>query len=311
MSGRREIPDDPVEANKNAGQPAPDFRYTLLKTPTVDRRLDTQLLERAIKRHVAAHVGDGAAKPCQRTDSLDGSVEGLEPDAVLEALLVSDQAFLDSVVPTLLKNAVNLSTFYRAIVRPVSVKLGELWCEDEVNFVKVEIVSMRLRLMCNQLVARRMADRLTWREDDRRRILLANTGGDQHTLGFSLAEAFFEDAGWHVGGGFDLEPGPDYYEMLRSGDFSFVALAIARDDACDPTEIVSRTREASGDRGVRICLGGVAVGANPARYQAADADIVALDAPDAVFQAEQMLAQSRWTGLDDDGQDTTAFADRP
>lgn len=308
MSGRRDMPDDPVEADNNAGQPAPDFRYTLLNTPTVDRRLDTQLLERAIKRHVAAHVGEGtpAPGPVQGNGTAGAHLEGLEPDTVLEALLVSDQAFLDAVVPTLLESAVDLLTFYRAVVGPVSVKLGELWCEDEVNFVKVEIVSMRLRLMCNQLVARRMAGRMTAGDDDRRRILLAHTGGDQHTLGFSLAEAFFEDAGWHVAGGAALQPGSDYYEMLRTGDFPFVALAFSRDDACDPTEIVARTREASAHRDVKICFGGVAVGANPARYRAAGADIVALDAPDAVRQAEGMLNAAPWAGAVEDARGTPA-----
>lgn len=297
MSGRRHIPDDPVEANNNAGQPAPDFRYTLLNTPTVDRRLDTQLLERAIKRHVAAHVGEVAAP----SGGDDDSVERLDPETVLEAFLVSDQAFLDSVVPTLLESGVSLSAFYKTIVRPVAAKLGDLWCEDEVNFVKVEIVSTRLRLMCNQLVARRMAGRTPWHEDERRHILLANTGGDQHTLGFSMAEAFFQDAGWHVDGGADLRPGPDYYDMLRTGDFPFVAIAFARDDACDPTDVVARTREASARRDVRICLGGVAVSASPDRYRAAGADIVAIDALDAVRQAEGLLNSSPWAKAAEDG----------
>lgn len=122
MSGRRQTPDDPVEANDNAGQPAPDFRYTLLNTPTVDRRLDTQLLERAIKRHVAAQVGEVAAP----SGGDDDRVGRLDPETVLEAFLVSDQAFLDSVVPTLLDSGVSLSAFYKTIVRPVAAKLGDL-----------------------------------------------------------------------------------------------------------------------------------------------------------------------------------------
>ena len=287
MKGRRDGPDDPVEGQEGAGCPAPDFRYALLDSPTVDRRrLDSQLLEEAIKRHVATQVGDGAADAAGRNDD---DVPGMEPEQVLEALLVSDQAFLDTIVPSLLHNAVSLHTFYRRIVRPVAVRLGDMWCEDEINFVKVEIVSMRLRLMCNQLVVRRMAGRTPWLEDERKRVLLAHTGGDRHTLGFSMAEAFFQDAGWQVGGGFDFEPGPAYYDALRDGHFSLVALAFSRDDACDPTEIAARTRRASDNPHMRICFGGVAVSANPDRYRAAGADIVALDAPDAVRQAERLF----------------------
>ncbi|MFX3679699.1 B12-binding domain-containing protein [Oceaniradius stylonematis] len=248
------------------------------------------MLERAIKRHVAAQVGEVAAP----SGGDDDRVGRLDPETVLEAFLVSDQAFLDSVVPTLLDSGVSLSAFYKTIVRPVAAKLGDLWCEDEVDFVRVEIVSTRLRLMCNQLVTRRMAGRTPWHEDGRRRILLANTGGDQHTLGFSMAEAFFQDAGWNVDGGADLRPGPDYYDTLQAGDFPFVAIAFARDDACDPTDMVARTRQASARRDVRICLGGVAVSASPDRYRAAGADIVALDALDAVRQAEGLLAVSPW-----------------
>lgn len=289
MKGRREGPDDPVEGQDDAGKPAPDFRYTLLNTPTVDRRLDSNLLEKAIKRHVVAQVRDGGGNGVDRSDQ----VPGMEPDMLLDALLVSDQAFLDTVVPSLIDNAVSLHTFYRVIVRPVAARLGDLWCEDEINFVKVEIISMRLRLMCNQLVARRMAGRTPWLEDERRRVLLAHTGGDRHTLGFSMAEAFFQDAGWHVAGGSDLEPGAEYYEALRHGHFSLVALAFSRDDACDPTELAVRTRMASSNQHLKICYGGVAVSANPDRYRVAGADIVAVDAPDALRQAETMLLGSR------------------
>lgn len=297
MKGRRDQPDDPAEGQEDAGYPAPDFRYSLLDTPAVDRRLDSQLLEEAIKRHVATQVGEGAA------DLADGddAVPGMEPEQVLDALLVSDQAFLDTVVPSLLHNDVSLHTFYRRIVRPVAARLGDLWCEDEINFVKVEIVSMRLRLMCSQLVARRMVGRTPWLEDERKRVLLAHTGGDRHTLGFSMAEAFFQDAGWHVGGGFDFEPGPAYYDALREGHFSLVALAFSRDDACDPTEIAARTRTASSNPHLCICFGGVAVAANPDRYRVAGADIVALDAPDAVRQAERLFGGSAWASRQERG----------
>ena len=290
MKGRREGPDDPVEGHDNAGNPAPDFRYTLLTTPTVDRRLDSKVLEEAIKRHVVSQVSEGTSGA---SPAGDDEVPGMAPDTMLDALLVSDQAFLDTVVPSLIDNAVSLHTFYRVIVRPVAARLGDLWCEDEINFVKVEIISMRLRLMCNQLVARRMAGRTPWLEDERRRVLLAHTGGDRHTLGFSMAEAFFQDAGWHVAGGSDLEPGAEYYDTLRDGHFSLVALAFSRDDACDPTELAVRTRMASANPHLKICYGGVAVSANPDRYRVAGADIVAIDAPDALRQAERMLAGGR------------------
>lgn len=289
MKGRRDGSDGPAAGSEDAGGPAPDFQYTLVDTPTVDRRLDSHLLEEAIKRHVATKVGDGAV-----VDGAD-AVPGMVPEALLEALLVSDQAFLDTVVPSLIEHSVSLHTFYRSIVRPVAARLGDLWCEDEINFLKVEIISMRLRLMCNQLVARRMARQMPWLEDERKRVLLAHTGGDRHTLGFSMAEAFFQDAGWHVSGGADLEPGSAYYQALADDHFSIVALAFSRDDACDPTELVARTRMASSNPNVKICFGGVAVSANPDRYRAAGADIVAIDAPDAVRQAERMLRGSDWS----------------
>lgn len=302
MSGRRNEPDDQVGANGDSGKPAPDFRYEMVAEPTVDRRLDTELLERAIRRHVAVHVamtgGDETADvaPAPADRDVEG-VAGIEPDTLLDALLVSDQAFLDTVVPTLLSHAVSLIVFYRAIVRPVAERLGDLWCDDEIDFVKVEVVSMRLRLMCNQLVTKRMAGRTPGPDSEGKRILLAHTTGDRHTLGFSLAEAFFQDAGWQVAGGSHLEPGPDFYTALGEGHFSVVALAFSRDDACDPGDLVRQSRQASANPGILVCLGGVAVSANPERFRQSGADIVALDAPDAVRQANAALdGRSGWGG---------------
>ncbi len=303
MSGRRDEPADPVDVvstkkKTTVDETASDFRQEIARRPTVGRRLDTNLLERAIRRHVAAHVAgteEGQSKLAALNDHAveppsDDNVAGIDPDTLLEALLVSDQAFLDTVVPTLLSHAVSLIVFYRAIVRPVAARLGDLWCDDEIDFVKVEIISMRLRLMCNQLVTQRLARRSPLPDACDRRVLLAHTAGDRHTLGFTLAEAFFRDDGWFVGGGADLEPGPDYYAALSDGDFTLVALAFSRDDSCDVADLVARSRKAASDPKLLVCLGGVAVSANPDRFRRSGADIVAMDAPDAVRQAELALA---------------------
>ncbi|WP_306120417.1 MULTISPECIES: cobalamin-dependent protein [unclassified Roseitalea] len=236
-----------------------------------------------------------AAAGNARSEEVKG-VAGIEPDTLLEAFLVSDQTFLDTVVPTLLSHSVSLLVFYRAIVRPVATRLGDMWCEDEIDFVKVEVVSTRLRLMCNQLVSRRMTGHAPLLESPDKRVLLANAGGDQHTLGFSLAEAFFQDAGWFVGGGFTLTPGEEYFDALAQGDYFIVALALNRDDVCDPADLVARSRAASCNRDILICLGGTAVSGNPDRYRVAGADVVAVDAPDAVRQAEAALGRRSGAG---------------
>lgn len=322
MSSGREQPADAVDvANTKktiVEKTAPDFRYQVARTPTVDRRLNTNLLERAIRRHVAMHVASpGAGEvPAEQpvhtpdvpevVDEDDDGVAGINPDTLLEALLVSDQAFLETVVPTMLSQAISLTLFYRAIVRPVAERLGDLWCDDEIDFVKVEIISMRLRLMCNQLVTQRLAGRSPLPDYVDRHVLLAHTTGDRHTLGFTLAEAFFRDAGWYVGGGADIEPGPEYYEALNAGAFTLVALAFSRDDGCDVADLVKRSRDASSNPNILICLGGVAVSASPERFRQSGADIIAIDAPDAVRQAELALA-GRLGRNDDERRDEDVF----
>lgn len=299
MTNRHDSLEEREGAASQPGVPAPDFRYRIVSTPTIDRRLDSGLLERAIREHVVGQL-DAETSVATGSGSSDPGVAGIGPDTLLEALLVSDQAFLQTVLPTMMEHSISLLAFYRGMVQPVAQRLGDMWCDDQIDFVKVEIISMRLRLMCSQLVERRAAGRTPWNEDERRRVLLAHTGRDQHTLGFTMAEAFFRDAGWQVGGGENLEPGPDYDEAISSGHYALVAIAFARHDACDPHQIVAHTR-ALAPNNVRVCLGGVAVLTDPERYNSAGADIVARDAPEAVREAERLIFESSGVPDDSDG----------
>ena len=250
---------------------------------SVYRSVDHELLQRAIRTQVASHMVDA-----ERVRS--ASAAGLVPDILLDGLLVPDPKFLETVVPTLIDHDVTLDLFYRAIVAPVTERMGEMWCEDEIDFVSVEIVSMRLRMILNRLVAHHNKTMQAPDNDSRRSIILADACPEGHNLGLAIVEAFFRDAGWEVDGGAHLHVGPEFYERLARRTFSIIAIRVGEAERHADAAVIARSRAVSANPRARICVGGTALRRGTAGYCELGADFIATDAPDALRLAEAAVA---------------------
>lgn len=250
---------------------------------SVHRSVDQELLQRAIRTHVASCLIDA-----ERVRSAQEA--GLVPDILLDSLMVPDSLFLETVVPTLISHDVSLDLFYRAIVAPVTERMGDMWCDDEIDFVQVEIVSMRLRMILNRLVAHHNTTTHAPDHDDRRSVILADAAAEGHNLGLSIVEAFFRDAGWEVDGGAHLHVGPEYYERLARRGFSIIAIGLGGCTGEMDASVISRSRAASSNPAALICIGGMAVRRRSSDYAGIGADMIAVDAPDALRLAEAAVA---------------------
>ena len=247
------------------------------------QRDSVDILRDAIRSHVAAHMVSA-----ERLRS--GEVAGIATDAVLEALLVPNPAFLDSIVPTLITHDVTLDIFYRAVMVPVTERIGDMWCSDEIDFVTVEIISMRLRMLLNRLVAHHNRMAAGREADPRRSVILADAHNSGHNLGLAMVEAFFRDAGWQVDGGAHVLVDELFLENLGRRDYTIVALGMSSASSRNDDATIRRCRDLSANRDVQVCVGGKAVQSDPQRYRDWGADIVALDPPEALRLAEAAIA---------------------
>lgn len=209
-------------------------------------------------------------------------------DQVYAGLLSYDQGFLDLVTTRLVRDEVPFSAFYRQIAVPLAQRLGDSWNDDSISMVDVEFATGRLSLWCDKYASEDM-NRVN-SSGEMRRIFLARTSGELHTLGLSIASKCYRHAGWHVDGGPEVEMGPQLLAMLRDTHYDVVGISVGvshRAPAC--ATLVSQLRRASCNQKLKIILGGPALIAEPHIFDHVGADFIALDALEAVEVCDQLV----------------------
>ncbi len=122
-----------------------------------------------------------------------------------------------------------------------------------------------------------------------RRILLARTPGEDHTLGLAIVDHFFRVARWDV----QCEPYADRASLVCTVStdwFAVVGLSLAGDTLVDEAAVtISALRAKSTNRELRVLVGGPACDRYPDLVARLGADAVARDGPSAVGIANSWL----------------------
>lgn len=177
------------------------------------------------------------------------------------------------------------SEFLEGPVREMAVRLGMMWSDDRLGFYEVTLAVARLQTFVWELVQRKASD--VQRVPHPKRILLARVSGEEHTLGLLVVTACFQEEGWEVSGGVDLETGPRMLDKLSRE--SFAVLGVSASGAVDPGRlraIVQEARRSSANARIGICVGGPDISLNSENYHQVDADFLARDAVSAIKVAE-------------------------
>jgi methanogenic corrinoid protein MtbC1 len=213
------------------------------------------------------------------------------PDAVdvaelVRLLLAHDVGVSSAYVETVRRRGASLELVCLGLLAPAARRLGEMWEEDECNFMQVTVGLCRLHQLLREL-----SPEFHTSEDDgktNRRILLAPCPGEQHTFGVSVVAQFLRRAGWDVWHEFPAT----HEEMLRvfcQHRFAVVGLSVASEARLEALKGTIRAiRQASRNRAVGILVGGPILVMKPELAASLGADAMALDGPQAVVKAEQI-----------------------
>lgn len=173
------------------------------------------------------------------------------------------------------------------LMEPAARIIGENWCADECDFLKVTTAVSRM-----QRLFRRMASELppTALPDLSRCALLTPAPGEQHTFGLSVVDDAFRRAGWEVDCcGCDEEP-----EMLRlvaSNYYQIMGISVSVErDLPDLSALSRKLRLRSRNPSVVLIAGGSMVMQNPQGALDAGFDLLAVDAVSAVAMADTVVA---------------------
>ncbi|MDZ7822770.1 MAG: cobalamin-dependent protein [Ahrensia sp.] len=213
---------------------------------------------------------------------------GVSAQTLLKAVIDGDRKFLSAMVDQLLDKNIGLDMLYDQLLLPVSADLNEMWRDDRIGFVDVEMATARLQMMCNLFAIRFSATQ--HKVDTAKRIILARVRGERHALGLSIVEVFFRHAGWIVDGGTSLETSSAFYGQIKEVHYDVVGISVGAATVADVSDTISHIRSSSFNDNVKIALGGPAIACNPRNYLPAGADLLTADIKTAVERVNLLLA---------------------
>jgi methanogenic corrinoid protein MtbC1 len=174
------------------------------------------------------------------------------------------------------------------LLAPAARRLGDLWTADRCHFSEVTIALGRLQMMLRELAAH-MESTASWPMPTRRVLLMA-ASGEQHTFGLAMVRDFFRAAGWRVAA--DCPEGAAALkERVRGEFFDIVGFTIGSERHVEAlASAVHLLRRHSLNPAVRVLVGGPLLLARPEVAAQVGADATALDARQAILEAERQVA---------------------
>lgn len=257
--------------------------------PTAESEVRMARLVRTIEGEIVPRLV--LSRRGKRAPAETPAVDPRAPDIVdvaelVRLLLAHDVGVSSAYVETVRQRGASLETICLGLLAPAARKLGEMWEEDECNFMQVTVGLCRLHQLLREL-----SPEFRTEEDDgkvNRRILLAPCPGEQHTFGVAVVAQFLRRAGWDVWHEFPAT----HEEMLRvfcQHRFALVGLSVASEARLEALKsTILAIRQASRHRAVGILVGGPVLVLNPELANSLGADGMALDGPQAVVKAEQI-----------------------
>ncbi len=172
------------------------------------------------------------------------------------------------------------------LFEPAARMIGENWCADECDFMKVTIAMNRI-----QVLFRRLATQFpSMRPDMTRCVLLTPAPGEQHSFGLAVVEDAFRRAGWEVDSCLCGEQ-DEMFRLASTNSYQIIGISVSVERLMvDLSGIVLRLRTNARDKSVFLMAGGSMVMQNPRAALDVGFDLLAVDASSAVGLAESAMS---------------------
>lgn len=276
---------DPIQ-DKNVGPggtrrtPSP-LGGSEMRLGRLGRTIEGEIIPRLMLAHIADSM-PSALPPVGARIPDSGDVSEFA-----KVLLAHEPMPSATYVDALCARDVPLESIFLDLMAPAARRLGELWGADVCSFTDVTVALGRLQQML-RLLSRAFYDEThTWEYG--RRALLVAAPGEQHTFGSLMVAEFLRRAGWDVA----CEPGVSRREMLASVQnewFAVVGISVSSDQHLDDlASVIRRIRRESLNSHVSVMVGGNVFIEHPDYVTLVGADATAMDARQAVDQAENVL----------------------
>lgn len=229
--------------------------------------------------------------------SIDALIGVLRPssteiDALAHIILGDDLEAAATYVTIMRDRGLSMEMLYVELLEPTARHLGEMWDNDECDFIDVTIGVGRL-----QKLLAIFNDTYTLPQlGTRRRVIMATTPGNQHSLGASMIEKLLSAAGWDVETEYSGEV-DQIVHMVKRNWFAVIGLTAGSDGQLPAMKsAVAQIRKHSQNADIGVMVGGPMFTQDPQLVVAMGADATAPNAPAAVLAAQKLfdIAAQNW-----------------
>jgi methanogenic corrinoid protein MtbC1 len=177
----------------------------------------------------------------------------------------------------------SLEDIYLLLLTPVARKLGKMWEEDESSFTDVTIALWRIKQLMYDLSP--LFQQYANENKKGSSIMLVPLPGSQHNLGLFMVSEFFARAGWRIWG--ELAATEDEIIGMAANEwFDIVGLsASVREQFPQLKELIKMIKAKSKNPQVGIIIGSPVFNQFPDQVDDLGADMVGIDAADALEKA--------------------------
>ena len=238
-----------------------------------------------IPRLVLAHRNEGARRA--NLPATDASITENEVGR-FGAIILQDK--IDDAVGLVVElsaRGVSVESIMLDLLAPTAAKLGEMWEDDDVDFMDVAFAIQRLHLVLRSLSG--TARQVVEPNKIAHRILLATTPGESHIFSLLLVDQFFRGDGWDVW----TLPGAteqELVELVSRERFAMVGLSISCEKLLPTlTKLIADIRHATGHDMPTIMVGGPILVQQPSLSNDLGADATARDGASAVTEGRRLV----------------------
>ncbi len=184
-----------------------------------------------------------------------------------------------------------LEDIYLLLLTPVARKLGAMWDEDESSFTEVTIALWRIKQLMYDLSP--IFQQYSEQGKTGSSIMLVPLPGSQHNLGLFMVSEFFAKAGWRIWGELAATE-EDIVSMAANEWFDVVGLsASVREQFPQLKELIKRIKAKSKNPKVGVIIGSPVFNQFPELIDDLEADMVGMNAEDALEKATFYVEQLR------------------
>ena len=204
-------------------------------------------------------------------------------DDLTKLVLKEDARISVDYVNEMHASGTTLEDIYLLLLTPVARKLGAMWEEDESSFTEVTIALWRIKQLMYDLSP--IFQQYSEQGKTGSSIMLVPLPGSQHNLGLFMVSEFFAKAGWRIWGELAATE-EDIVSMAANEWFDIVGLsASVREQFPQLKDLIKSIRAKSKNPHVGIIIGSPVFNQSPDLIDDLGADMVGVDAEDALEKA--------------------------